>query len=165
MGNHRTPSLRRLASIIPFLFLAGCAAFLPSTVPADLVVTFERGPCFGTCPVYALTVFADGTVAYNGVAFVLAEGDQRATLGSEEVERLHQAIVDADFFHLQDSYEVSATDLPSLLTTVAMEGQTKTVDHYGTGCGTDFDTAPAGLCEVEALLESIAVSNGWVAGN
>jgi hypothetical protein len=67
------------------------------SVPADLVVTFERGPCFGACPVYTLTVFADWSVAYNGVAFVLAEGDQRAVLTSEEVEQLHQAIVDADF--------------------------------------------------------------------
>jgi hypothetical protein len=134
-------------------------------VPADLVVTFERGPCFGACPVYTLTVFADGSVAYNGVAFVLAEGNQQSSLASEEVDHLYQIIVEADFFGLQDRYEVAVSDLPSLLTTVAMDGQAKTVYHYGVGCGTDLDTAPAGLCEVEALLEGIAVSNGWVAEN
>jgi hypothetical protein len=147
------------------VFLAACQALLLETVPADFLVSFERGPCFGTCPVYILTVFADGSAAYNGVSFVAAEGHQNATLSPEQVADLYQAVLAADFFALEDRYEVAATDLPSILTTVTMNGQSKTVYHYGLGCGTDLDLAPPGLCQIEALLENIPESNGWVSSD
>jgi len=153
------------ASIAVSLLLAGCQALLPDTVPSDFLVSFERGPCFGTCPVYFLTVAADGTVAYNGLNFVLTKGDQESALSTEQVAELYQAVLAADFFGLEDRYEVAATDLPSIITTVTMDGQAKTVYHYGLGCGTDLDLAPPGLCQVEALLESIAESNGWVSSD
>jgi hypothetical protein len=143
------------------LLLAACGG-APGSVPSDFVVSFDRGPCFGTCPVYTLTVSANGTVDYNGAYFVLAQGNQTASLTPSEVRKLHQAVLDADFFSMDDRYEVGATDLPSILTTVSMSGQSKSVYHYGLGCGTDLDLAPPGLCHLESLLEAIAVSNGWV---
>lgn len=144
------------------LLLAACQAFPPPTMPSDFSVSFERGPCFGTCPTYLLTVDADGSVLFNGQSFVLAEGQHSATLSPAELARLHQAIVAGDFLHLEDRYEVGATDLPSMTTTVRMDGDLKSVYHYGLGCGTDLDLAPPALCEVEAILEGIAQSNDWV---
>jgi len=161
-GRHAAGALVLLASVAASGFLGGCQAAVPEAVPADFLVSFERGPCFGTCPAYILTVFADGSVAYNGVNFVLAEGNRETTLSPEQLAQLHRAVVQADFFDLDDRYEVAATDLPSILTTVSMNGQTKTIYHYGLGCGSDLDLAPPGLCQVEALLEGIAESNGWV---
>jgi hypothetical protein len=128
----------------------------------DFLVSLERGPCFGACPVYTVAVSADGSVLYNGIDFVLVEGSQEASLTPEEVSVIFQAVMEADFFVLQDRYEVSASDLPSTTTTVTMNGHTKSVYHYGLGCGTDLDLAPAGLCQLEALMEAIPLSNGWV---
>ena len=161
------PTLRNSLppSIAAIALLAGCQALLAKPVPTDFLVTFERGPCFGTCPVYILTVSADGTASFNGVSFVQAEGTHSASLSPEEVTELHRAVLDADFFDLEDRYEVGATDLPSILTTVTMDGQIKTVYHYGLGCGTELDSAPSGLCALEALLENIPAANGWVSDN
>lgn len=161
------PKLRNsvFLSIVAAMLLTGCQAFFPRTTPADFIVTFERGPCFGTCPVYILTVFADGTVAFKGVGFVLAEGTQTATLSPQQVTELYHAVLEADFFDLEDRYEVAATDLPSILTTVTMDGQIKSVYHYGLGCGTELDLAPPGLCALEALLESIPAANAWVSNS
>jgi Domain of unknown function (DUF6438) len=147
---------------------SACGLFSPSPtpllsgVPADFQISLERGPCFGACPVYLLTVFADGTVAYEGRQFVAVEGSHTATLSPDEVEALAQAVLEADFFELADEYTVQATDLPSITLTVIMDGRTKGVYHYGVGCGTDLDTAPPGLCVLESLLERIPVDNGWV---
>jgi hypothetical protein len=115
--------------------------------------------------VYILTVFADGTTSFNGVSFVQAEGIHSASLSSKRITELHQAVLDANFFDLQERYEVAATDLPSILTTVTADGQIKSVYHYGLGCGTGLDSAPQGLCALEALLESIPAANGWAAND
>lgn len=166
----RLPATLRIAAIaVAAIAPAACGLISPSPIPgtgepfpADFQVTLERGPCFGTCPVYFLSVLANGTVGYEGRQFVAVEGSQTATLSHEKFLRLVQAVLEADFFDLADTYTVSATDLPSITTTVTMNGMVKSVYHYGVGCGTDLDTAPPGLCALEALLEDIPVSNGWV---
>ncbi len=134
----------------------------PRTIPADFQVTIERGPCFGACPVYKLSVLADGAATYDGIQFVDVEGNQTARLTAEEVRAFADAVVEADFFHLADRYEVQITDLPSITVTVTMDGRTKSVYHYGLGCGTDYDKAPASLCALEALLEAVPQAHGWV---
>jgi len=161
---HSPSSAGLAASVAAAAFLAACQGTYPGAIPADFQITLERGPCFGACPVYSLTVSADGTVQYEGLNFVTVEGNQEASLAADEVEKLFQAVVSADFFALDDSYAVLATDLPSITTTVTVQGRTKSVYHYGLGCGTDLDTAPPQLCALEALLASIPASQGWVSG-
>jgi hypothetical protein len=134
----------------------------PVAAPADFHITIERGPCFGACPVYNLGVSADGTVEYEGIRFVGVEGVQTSRLTEAEVKALVAAVVKADFFELADRYEVQVTDLPSINTTVTMDGRTKSVYHYGLGCGTQYDEAPQALCDLEALLEGIPSANAWV---
>ena len=81
----------------PILFvaalpLAGCASIpanAPSTtqapraapaarsVPADLQsITYSTSPCFGACPVYAVTVTRDGRGSWEGQSNVTAMGDR-----------------------------------------------------------------------------------------
>ena len=53
----------------------------PSAIPttensyADLLITMERTPCHGTCPVYKLTISGNGEVTYEGHNFVEVEGE------------------------------------------------------------------------------------------
>ena len=148
--------------LVVFSILSACRPAPSNSIPSDFLVTLERGPCFGTCPVYSLTVSADGRAIFDGIQFVDVQGEQTTTIPTEQVQELVEAILSADFFALQDSYAVSATDLPSITTTVTMQGRTKSVFHYGVGCGTDLDIAPPQLCEIEALLETIPASNGWI---
>jgi hypothetical protein len=155
-----------IASLLVLIsMLAACQPVTPASIPADFLVILETGACFGTCPVYSLRVAADGSALFDGMQFVEAEGPQRATLPPEQVKELVEAIVKADFFNLRDNYTVAATDLPSITTTVTMQGRTKSVYHYGVGCGTQMEDAPRQLCTVEALLQRIAASKGWVLDN
>ena len=148
-------------ALLCLIFLAACQA-APTEMPADFQITLERSPCFGTCPVYVLTVSADGSVEYKGDSFVLAEGRQTATVSAEEVAALYTAVRSADFFALEEGYAIEATDIPTATTTVTAEGRTMTISRYGGICGSDLDVAPESLCRVEALMESIATANGWV---
>jgi hypothetical protein len=63
------------------LLLTGCA-----TVPADApvqtteTIRYETGPCFGACPVYAVTVSSDGTGSFEGKRFTAVTGTQSFTV-------------------------------------------------------------------------------------
>ena len=153
-----------LAVVVATIAACVSATTPPSVgpVPEDFRISLERGACFGTCPVYTLTVLGNGSVRYEGLRFVEVEGEQTALLEPEAVDSLLEAIVDADFFDLKDEYTVPATDLPSITIGVTLNGRTKQVYHYGVGCGADPDTAPPGLCALEAQLEGIPMANGWV---
>ena len=44
------------------------------------MITLQRTACFGACPVYTVSIYADGTVAYNGERFVEVEGTQTGSI-------------------------------------------------------------------------------------
>jgi hypothetical protein len=54
--------------------LSGCATAAPETPARGLrAISYETGPCFGACPVYKVTVNADGSGVFEGRRFT-AEG-------------------------------------------------------------------------------------------
>lgn len=144
--------------------LGSCAPAAGGQIPEDFQVLMERGPCFGSCPIFTMTVSADGSVVYDGIRFVEVEGRQTATLSETQVQAIFEAVRAADFFDLDDRYEAQASDLPSITLEVTADGRNQTVYHYGLACEADFDPAPQALCELEALLEQIPASQGWITG-
>lgn len=95
---------------------------------AEPVLTFERTPCFGTCPAYKMQVFADGRVAYEGRRAMPVMGKKNLQLPVATVaDMLHQA-QDAHFDQFQNRYSRNTTDLPSTIITIRQpNGQLKTV--------------------------------------
>lgn len=160
--------LRTLATLILSAILVACAISTPEPAPApdysDLVITFQRTVCFGTCPIYKLTVYGDGRVEYEGEQFVAVEGAQTATITIDQVKALVTAFEQADYFNLPDNYTAPVTDLPTAITSVTFNGQTKTIENYG-GCFGDFagtDKAPQALCDFEVLIDTVTNSAQWV---
>ncbi len=92
--------LRRIAL---FVFLL-CVVPLPSTAydPQSVVISLERGPCFGSCPVYRVVMYGDGTVRYDGKDHVRLRGSQTAVIASENVKELAGEIERIGFFNLRD---------------------------------------------------------------
>lgn len=157
------------------IMLAACSAAAPQATPtptpapaptpdySSLVITLERTVCFGFCPIYRLTVYGDGRVEYEGDRNVDVEGLQTSTLTPEQVQELVDAYQAADYFNLKDDYTAPVTDLPSTITSVTIEGQTKVITNYG-GC-MEFDAAekaPQALCDFEAKIDSVTNSAQWV---
>jgi hypothetical protein len=129
------------------------ASLVPEEL-SDLVIHMERTICFGTCPVYSVTIYGDGTVEYLGERFVAVEGEQTAQISEEQVRELVQAFYDADFFNMQDRYEDNVTDLPSTTTTITLNGETKSVYNY-------FG-APEELEALEDKIDEISGAAEWV---
>jgi hypothetical protein len=121
----------------------------------------ERGACYGRCPIYKLTISANGTVDYEGIRFVRIEGKRRSKINASQIEELVASIKNADFFSLEDEYVTPATDLPSITLSITLDGQTKSIWHYGfLDCGSE--NAPQELCELESKIEEVVNSKQWV---
>jgi hypothetical protein len=70
--------------------------------------------CFGNCPAYAITVYDDGKVHYEGRAYVVTMGGKDGKLTPEDVAKVRAAFDGTSFFSLCDTPEdkTSSTDAP-----------------------------------------------------
>ena len=87
------------------------------------VLVFERTPCYGTCPAYVATIFADGRVEYEGQRFVLVRGKQTFRLPPDTVAALLAEARRIGFSQLDERYAGLTSDLPATIITVQPVGQ------------------------------------------
>lgn len=170
--------MRQLLSV-GLMVLAGCAPppadpVLPAglQVPDPVSSAFDtaslaRTPCFGRCPVYSVTVHADGRVSYQGERWVTSTGEHTGQADPRELEKLH-ALLRAKTLPLLADYRPGrpacgtpvATDLPGADITIEQGGETRTL-HYYQGCR----NVPDWLTELAAQIDRAAVSSRWVEGD
>jgi hypothetical protein len=117
-------------------------------------VTLRRGACFGTCPIYKVTLSSDGTAIWNGERFVERIGRYRGEIDLDDYWRLVRFIERAGFFHFDDEYLGNVTDLPDYRLTVVSGGTTKSVLQNGVD-------EPADFWVIATLVDALAESVDW----
>jgi hypothetical protein len=123
----------------------------------NAIITLERTPCFGSCPVYKLTVYGTGRVVYEGTKNVNVVGNRESTLSNEQIMALIERFIGIDYFSLNDSYQAfMVSDMPSAITSMQMDGKMKTVQHYH-----GDKTAPEVLTELEDFIDQTVNSAQW----
>ena len=67
--------MMRKSLAVLVLALAGCATVPngPIAIESD-AISYETGPCYGTCPVYKVTVRPDGSGTFEGTRFTAVTG-------------------------------------------------------------------------------------------
>ena len=118
-------------------------------------ITIDRQGCFGSCPVYTLTLRRNGSSTYIGKRSVERSGQYTAKqiyLG--DFNQLSKAISDIGFFGLQDSYGGSI-DTEEIVVTVATPLQSKTVKTV------NFAEAPFALWAAVTLADGVAANLRW----
>ena len=115
-------------------------AFSLSLAAAVPVITLERGACFGACPVYKLSIFADGKVEFEGKEFVKRKGKARGQITKAALQSLVREFEKINYLKLDNEYVTegpncpeSWTDNPSATTSLNWRGKKKTIRHYH-GC-------------------------------
>jgi hypothetical protein len=155
----------------PFLIVVAAAcgqrsAPSPQTDPAqaDGRITLERRPCFGACPVYTVTLERTGGVAYEGRRFVADSGAHTGSIPPARADSLFREVEAAGWFTFADRYAMGeptceryATDLPSVITEVRMNGRTKRIEHDHGCMG-----APEKLAALERRIDEVAGVRRWV---
>ena len=156
---------KRIIITLAVLFSATAAY---AAVPQDTKITLERTACLGTCPVYSLTVYADGRVEFTGKQFVTAMGLHKKTVPVKNVEKILAVADRMHFFDLTGQYNCyTVTDMPSVNVTITAAGRTKAVDHYY-GCVSLAVQTRLDLVNLKALestIDKMAGVSGWLRGS
>lgn len=90
---------------------------------SEPVLVFQRTPCYGRCPAYTATIFADGRVEYDGQRSVPLLGKHTLRLPVATVSQLLAEAKRIHFTELQSEYKGHTTDLPATSITVHPVGQ------------------------------------------
>lgn len=154
----------RLSVMLVMLALVGLlsACALPGTEAGGAtpeLITIERQPCFGFCPVYTMSIHGNGHVEYNGMDHVEVTGEQSSTIDAAAVQSLADEMIAAGYLDWNDEYmNMDVTDMPYVITSLTLsDGTTKTIMHYHG----DF-SAPEALTEIEDLIDQTADVAQWV---
>jgi hypothetical protein len=92
------------------------------TTPEPVLV-YQRTPCYGRCPAYTATIFADGRVEYDGQRFVPLLGKHTLSLPPATVADLLAEAKRINFSALADRYSNNTSDIPATIITVHPVGQ------------------------------------------
>ena len=149
----------------------GVHAMIPKAIfngqkSGDDSITLERTACFGTCPMYKVTVNSDGTVTFNGQRFTKTTGVAKGKISREEFRQLVAEFEKINYFSLPDSYTPGTpvcpqriTDMPSANTSINLKGKAKGVMHYY-GCGDKG--ALVQLTALETKIDEVLGTQKWI---
>ncbi len=91
------------------------------------VITFEKSPCFGTCPTYKAEIYENGTIDFTGTRFVKLVGNFKINIGEDWVKDTRKKAFEIGFMEMEEKYDGNVTDLPSTHTMINYKGTSKKV--------------------------------------
>jgi Domain of unknown function (DUF6438) len=168
--------MSRRSTLVLIGAIAACSSSPPSGSPtpyadttpeADAVktpvVTLERTSCFGTCPVYQVTITPAGAVRFVGKKHVVKQGEATAEIPTGRVDTLLRELEAGGYFGFEDKYVMDspacgqyATDSPTVITSATIGDRTKKIRHDH-GCA----GAPPELARLERLIDEVAGADQW----
>lgn len=125
--------------------------YIPLQEPVNLTdveIKLEKTPCYGPCPVYSVIIYGDGTVIYDGIQFVDNIGKSTHQIPQKHVDELVAIIYELNYFSLKDRYEAPHTDDTTVITSVRINDDQKTVTNYG-------HFGPERLHEIERKIDDL----------
>ena len=143
------------ALLAPFA-LAACTTTVPGAQAELRSISFETGPCFGACPVYRVTVRADGEGRFEGRRFTAVTGERAFTMTSSQFDAFARQLAplrpqEAERRYAGEACEMMATDLPSTEVTW-QDGQGRHTLYFYHGCDMEKNRAIAERLEAAAEL-------------
>jgi hypothetical protein len=144
-------------SFIGFLTILIIGVAAVNAQESPVAITLERTPCFGSCPVYTVTLLENGTVLYSGENFVEVMGEQITEIDPAAVEQMVNAFENVGYFDWDEAYQTqTVSDLATVITSVTRGGETHRITRYA-----GDDTAPLALPFLENWIDTMANTALW----
>jgi len=127
-------------------------------------IELSRGPCFGSCPSYSLTLHGDGLVEYRGTRFVRVKEKQTAKISMEQLMQVLRDLDHMNFFTVEDRAFEWCYDTASTSISVSVDGRQKRVTTDD--CNVRWKGGPkARFLQIADEIDTIAGSKQWVQCN
>ncbi|MGI4871264.1 MAG: DUF6438 domain-containing protein [Janthinobacterium lividum] len=127
-------------------------------VPANLKIariSFSASTCYGSCPVFKLTIGPDRTATYQAIRYNNKQGQFRGVIDLNAYDQLLATLAYLHLTSLQDAYAVTWTDDQTMQLEVTFtNGQVKRIKDYG-GVGTQ------GLANLYNQLFALRETQAW----
>ncbi len=108
-----------------------------------LSLNMKKYGCFGTCPIYDLTIQSDGKVIFEGKKYTKTKEKAESKIDKEKIKQLIFEIEEANFFSFDNVYNYDSkncpelvTDNPTIILTIKLNEKEKTINHDW-GCWAD----------------------------
>lgn len=99
----------------------------------DSWIKLQRSGCYGTCPIYNVTIYGNGIVKYEGKKYVDRIGMYIGHIEPEVFTEIMAMSKEYGFMDMDSIYSASITDLPSSQITLLHNQKTKSVREDGEG--------------------------------
>ena len=149
----------RILGFILIMFSATLFNSCGTTANADLsrldpIIEMSKGPCYGRCPVFTLTVYENGIASYEGERYTDRLGTYVKKLEKGQMERLLGEFKRANVWQFRDSYRGRIPDMQSVTITYREGNKKKTI--------TGKEIRPNAVKWLETQLDQVAQSEGWI---
>lgn len=118
------------------------------------VISMSKGPCYGRCPVFTLTVYDNGIASYKGEMHTERLGTYVRKLEKGEMEKLLSEFKRANLWQYRDTYRGHIPDMQSVSITYHENGRQKTVAGK--------EIRPNAVKWLETQLDQLALTDGWI---
>lgn len=143
---------------LSLVFISNCALIQPDASQVDrylLRARYEQEGCFGRCPIYALNIYDNGLVIFEGERFTDKEGTWQKLLTRAEFSDLMADFESAGFENYPTAFPTNVADLATKKMSYTQKNPAKT---YVTSWKID---APAPLEALAAKIRTIAEGQGY----
>ncbi len=157
--NHLIPP-RTLGLLLALGFTFAFPAFCGSNTPTppgrrDKLIEMSKGPCYGNCPVFTLTILENGLASYKGERNTDRLGTYVKKLDKSQMERLRREFKNANLFQYRDVYSGRIPDVQSVTITYYEGDRKKTISGK--------EVRPNAVKWLESILDQVANDpEGWV---
>jgi hypothetical protein len=127
----------------------------------SVAIELSRGPCYGACPAYTITLQGDGQVQYvSQPGYSRIQTKKSGTIEKENVTRILEMLDRVDFMTLEGRAFFWGFDSPSVGVRTSVDGKTKQV-----ASDTRFVGAPKGrqsrFVQATREIDAILASSTW----
>ena len=118
-------------------------------------IEFTTTPCFGSCPVFSITIYADRTASYNAIEYNHPDGKFKGTIRQANYDELVDLLNYIRFPSLKDNYAVGWTDDQACTLTITYNnGEVKKIHDYGL-------VGTYGLSRIYHMLFQLRTNQKW----
>ena len=111
--------------LISIFVFGACSTVKMESDPkkASPVIVYSKGPCFGKCPIFTMTIYNTGLVKYYGRRYTTKNGKHEKMLDKAAYTDLVKSFRKNRFWRFDDTYGMDLVDAPT--TTISFSDNDK----------------------------------------